>query len=159
MAAESGPEPPLEATIHIQASPDAVWSLVSDIKRMGEWSPQYRGGRWIGARGPAVGARFLGVNRQGRKWWVTTSRVVESDPGRVFAFRTEQNRATWVFRLEPDGNGGTNVVQRRELPTGRTALSTLAAKLFLGGNEKFDAILRADMQQTLTRIKAAAESA
>jgi hypothetical protein len=29
-----------EASIEINASPDAVYALVSDLPRMGEWSPE-----------------------------------------------------------------------------------------------------------------------
>jgi uncharacterized protein YndB with AHSA1/START domain len=151
-------EPPLEASVHVRAAPEAVWNLVADITRMGEWSPQCRGGRWLGReRGPMVGARFVGFNRQGWKWWPTTNLVVEAEPGRVFAFRTEQNRARWVFRLEPDGDG-TVLVQRRELPTGRSAFSHSAIRLMMGGNERFDADMQAGMQRTLERIKAVAEA-
>ena len=154
-------EPPLEASVHVDAAPDAVWRLVSDITRMGEWSPQCRGGRWLGRpNGPVVGARFVGFNRQGWKWWATTNKVVEAEPGRVFAFRTDQNRARWVFRLEPDGDGGgTTLVQRRELPDGRSALSTGFVRAFLGGNDRFDGELRDGMRRTLERIKAVAERA
>ena len=41
----------------VQAPPERVWELVSDITRAGEWSPEATGGRWRGdATGPAVGA-------------------------------------------------------------------------------------------------------
>jgi uncharacterized protein YndB with AHSA1/START domain len=43
----------------IAASPDALWKMVSDVTRMGEWSPENTGGEWLkGATGPAVGAKF-----------------------------------------------------------------------------------------------------
>lgn len=151
-------EPPLEASVHVQAAPETVWRLVTDVTRMGEWSPQCRGARWIGRRrGPVVGARFVGFNRQGWKWWLTTNRVVEAEHGRVFAFRTEQNRARWVFRLDGDGNGGTTLVQRRELPAGRSPVSTAFIGAFLGGNRSFDAGMQAGMRSTLERIRDAAE--
>ena len=48
-----------EVSIEIAASPEAVYALVSDITRMGEWSPECRECTWAnGATGPAVGARF-----------------------------------------------------------------------------------------------------
>ena len=47
----------------IAASAAEWYDMVSDLRRMGEWSPENRGGAWIkGARGPAVGARFKGSN-------------------------------------------------------------------------------------------------
>ncbi|HAS09465.1 MAG TPA: SRPBCC family protein, partial [Acidimicrobiaceae bacterium] len=46
----------------IAAPPQRVWELISDITRMGEWSPETTGGKWLkGATGPAVGARFRGT--------------------------------------------------------------------------------------------------
>ena len=35
-----------EASIEIQASPEAIYALVSDLPRMGEWSPECRGATW-----------------------------------------------------------------------------------------------------------------
>jgi polyketide cyclase/dehydrase/lipid transport protein len=35
-----------EASIEIHASPEAVYDLVSDLPRMGEWSPENIGGEW-----------------------------------------------------------------------------------------------------------------
>ena len=47
-----------EASIEINASPEAVYDLVSDLPRMGEWSPENIGGEWQGRRqGP--GGRSL----------------------------------------------------------------------------------------------------
>ncbi len=55
---------PVKVTKHINASPEAVWNLVTDLTRMGDWSPENKGGNWVkGATGPEVGAKFKGVNR------------------------------------------------------------------------------------------------
>ncbi|HEY0640223.1 MAG TPA: SRPBCC family protein [Pseudonocardiaceae bacterium] len=152
----SAAEPTLQAEVHVRATPEAVWDLVSDIRRMGEWSPQCRGGVWLGRRrGP--GARFVGINRAGWRWWPTTNRVVASERGSVFAFRTEQNRAIWSFHLEADG-GGTRLVQRRELPEGRSELSRRLIKAAMGGNERFDAAMERGMRRTLERVRAVAEA-
>lgn len=51
-------------TVEIAAAPDKVYAMVSDITRMGEWSPECVSCRWAkGATGPAVGARFKATNR------------------------------------------------------------------------------------------------
>jgi uncharacterized protein YndB with AHSA1/START domain len=155
---DSKPEPTIEETIQIDAPPEVVWNLVTDLARMGEWSGQARGGRWLGGRGAAAGARFLGSNKLGLAWWVTTCKVVEFDPPRSFAFRNEQNWARWVYRLEPDGNGGTTVVHRRELPDGRAPLARAFAKIVFGGPAKFDRSIPPAMRQTLAGIKTAAEA-
>ncbi|MQA13303.1 MAG: hypothetical protein GEV09_03775 [Pseudonocardiaceae bacterium] len=33
-----------EVTVQLAAAPERVWELVSDITRMGEWSPENTGG-------------------------------------------------------------------------------------------------------------------
>ena len=44
-----------EASIEINASPEAVYDLVSDLPRMGEWSPENVGGEWQGGGRGQVG--------------------------------------------------------------------------------------------------------
>jgi hypothetical protein len=55
-------------TVHVAAPPDRGWDLVSDVTRVGEFSPETFEAEWLGgASGPAVGAHFRGhVRRNGR---------------------------------------------------------------------------------------------
>jgi uncharacterized protein YndB with AHSA1/START domain len=93
----------------IAAPPQQVWELVSDITRMGEWSPESTGGTWIkGATGPEVGAKFKGTNEAGGKKWSTTCEVTECVPGERFAFAVTGGPfkvATWSYAFEPTGSG------------------------------------------------------
>src|SRR5205085_11261259 len=63
--------PPMdEVSIDIAAPRDKVWGLISDFGNMGTWSPELRRIIWLrGAKEPAVGARFLGINRHGVMAW------------------------------------------------------------------------------------------
>ena len=76
-------------TVHMAAPPDRVWALVSDVTRIGSYSPETFEAEWIdGATGPAVGASFRGhVKRNGKGpiYW-TTCTVTECVPGSTFAF-------------------------------------------------------------------------
>jgi uncharacterized protein YndB with AHSA1/START domain len=107
-------------TVHMAAPPEKVWSLVSDVTRIGEFSPETFEAEWLdGATGPSVGARFRGhVKRNGRGpvYW-TTCRVVACEEGRLFSFAVE-NRGkainTWSYRLEPAGDG-TDVTESFQL--------------------------------------------
>ena len=57
-----------ELAVHMTASPEAVDALVTDVRRMGEWSPECLGGAWLdGAVGSAVGTRFTGTNKRARR--------------------------------------------------------------------------------------------
>ena len=144
------------ASVTIAAAPGTVWDMVSDVTRMGEWSPECTGGRWIGKhRAPVVGARFVGFNRRGWARWATTCEVVEAEPGRSFAFRVRETGVVWGYRFEPDGDG-TVVTETRDNRGARTWLVRLAGP-FVGGMESHAEELREGMRQTLDRIKAAAE--
>ena len=150
----STPELTVETTI---AAPSArVWSLVSDLARMNEWSPQVV--RTVVLPSPArLGSRMFNLNQQGRKRWPTTGKVVRFSAEREIAFRIAENRSIWSFQLEPIADGGTRVSHRRETPQGVSMLSKVLTKLALGGQEPFVAELRQGMQQTLGRIKDAAQ--
>jgi uncharacterized protein YndB with AHSA1/START domain len=93
----------------VKADPVKVWELVSDLPRMGEWSPENTGGRWLGGEtGPRVGARFRGTNRRGPLRWSTTVEVVEATPGQRFAFDVTYgpvpiSRWEYTFTAEADG--------------------------------------------------------
>ena len=56
-----------EVTVHIDAPVAEVWALVSDVTRIGEFSPETFEAKWTsGSTGPEVGATFAGhVKRNG----------------------------------------------------------------------------------------------
>ena len=148
-------------SIDIAASPDRVYDLVSDITRMGEWSPEcYRCSWTKGATGPAVGARFKARNKGGRgPSWFNTPVVTAADPGREFAFNRSGpgiGSYTWryVFEAIPIGTRLTESFTA-ERPLGR-AMTWLTMK-WTGSGDR-DADLHQGMLTTLSRIKAAAEA-
>lgn len=102
----------IEVTRIIDASPDQVYAMVSDLTRMGQFSPENTGGKWLkGATGPAVGAKFEGTNAIGWRKWKTLAIVTAADPGSLFAFDVTAagcKVAGWGFALEP-AEGGTKV--------------------------------------------------
>jgi uncharacterized protein YndB with AHSA1/START domain len=146
------------ASIRIDAPPERVYDIVTDVAQMGRLSPECTGGRWLdGATGPAVGARFKGSNKRGLARWSTTNEVEEATPGEAFAFKTLQSGYRWIYRFEPDGDG-TVVTERREPFRDRPRLAKVFTQLLLGGEDGHTEELRAGMQQTLERLKAIAES-
>ena len=59
--------PTVEAEVFIEAPPERVWELVSDIVLMGEWSPEYDGGEWLdGATGARSRRALQGAQQPGR---------------------------------------------------------------------------------------------
>jgi uncharacterized protein YndB with AHSA1/START domain len=148
----------LEDRIEIDAPPALVWGLVSDVRRMPEWSPQVDSVRLrAGFAAVELGAEFTNRNHQGELEWTTHGQIVRWDPEREVAFRIEENWTVWSFRLDRTPAGGTRVTQRRETPAGISDFSLQLTDDYLGGQVTFTAILRAGMRQTLERLKAAAE--
>ena len=103
------------ANVVIDRPAHEVWAAITDVTRMGEWSPECVGGRWAGdATGPGVGARFEGDNVAkfaGRtvKRWTTTSEVTVCEPDSVFEFVAE-GYTTWRYELMPS-SAGTRVTE------------------------------------------------
>jgi uncharacterized protein YndB with AHSA1/START domain len=143
-------------TVHVDAPPGAVWRVVSDVTRMGEWSPECRKVLLLGAKRPGLGVRMVGINRRGLVVWPTVSRIVRFEADRAVAWKTRESGATWTYELDPS-EGGTRLTGRRDL-TGYTTLTRVAAPL-IGGAAGHDRELADGIRTTLGRIKAAAEGA
>ena len=146
-------------TVHMDASPAEVWALVSDVTRIGEFSPETFEAEWVGdADGPAVGARFRGhVKRNGRgpTYW-SPCEVTECEPERVFGFAVGSaarpiNR--WRYELAPAEGGGTDVTESFRLAD--SIPTKIYWTLFGWARGKTN---REGMRTTLERIKAVVES-
>jgi Polyketide cyclase / dehydrase and lipid transport len=100
---------PTAVTRDIAAPAEKVWMLVTDLPRMGEWSPENAGGKWAkGATGPALGAVFTGTNKNGLRRWSTTVTVVGCQPHTLFEFAVTSGPlavATWRYDIEDTDNG------------------------------------------------------
>jgi uncharacterized protein YndB with AHSA1/START domain len=145
-------------TLHIDAPPEKVWALVSDITKMGSYSPEVFEAEWIeGATGPALGAKYRGHvkrNEKGPTYW-TTCRVTECTPGEVFEFAVvmrDRPMNTWRYEFKAV-DGGTDATESFQLA------DNLLTKLWrpLGGILRENRNER-DMLRTLQRVKAVAEA-
>lgn len=145
----------LEASIDIAAAPEQVWNVISNLKRMPEFSPQTLRMQPIGKK-IRTGTWTINFNTDGKAYWPTTSRVVRFEPNKAIAFRVNENRAIWSFTLEPTTDG-TRLVQRRDCPNGTTWFSRKSIDAAMGGEEHFEQVLVQGMNETLGRIKATLE--
>ena len=149
----------IEVNEEIAAPAQRVYDMVADLTRMGEWSPENTGGRWLrGATGPAVGARFRGTNRAGWRFWATTVTVREAEPGRRFAFDVDVAGipvSNWGYEFS-EASGATRVT---ETWTDRRPGWMRTASIPVTGVRDRAEHNRRNMQETLRRLKAAAESA
>lgn len=144
-------------TVHMKAEPGAVWDLVSDVTRIGEFSPETFEAKWTrGSTGPEAGAWFKGHvkrNGVGPVYW-TSCQVVECEPGKAFGFTVmagDRSVNTWTYRLAA-ANGGTDVTESFALTP---AVWTKVYWALLGWAR--GRTNRNGMRQTLERIKAVVE--
>lgn len=150
----------MRESVHVDAPPEVVWRLVSDLPRMGEWSPESTGGRWVaGSTGPAVGATFQGTNRKGSRRWSTRSTIVECEEPRAIAWDVKAGPlpvARWRYEIEPDGYAACSVTESWD--DHRSGWFRWVTGKALGVADRADHN-RTNMRATLERLKAAAEAA
>jgi uncharacterized protein YndB with AHSA1/START domain len=156
MTADRTPERELRAEATIAAPPGRVWSLVTDVSRMPEWSPELVRMLPLKRGGMRRGQWYLGINRRKGVVWPTRSVVAVLEPGRSVAWDTTTSGARWIWEVAPSGEG-THVVHRRPVPERQTLLSQVFARLFLGGVEDHADELETGMAATVQRLKAVAE--
>jgi len=146
-------------TVHMAASPQVVWDLLSDVTRIGELSPETFEGEWLaGASAPAVGAKFRGhVRRNGRgpTYW-TICRVTHCEPGAVFAFDVlgpaDRVVNSWRYDLTAAADGTDVTESFRLADNPLTKLYWAIAGRWRGRTN------RAGMRATLERAKAIVEA-
>jgi uncharacterized protein YndB with AHSA1/START domain len=148
----------VSVTREIGVPADQVWAMVSDLTRMGEWSPENEGATWLkGATGPTPGATFRGTNRNGKKTWSTDGTVVDAEPGRLFTFRTTAagfKVAEWRYAFETTATG-CRVTETWIDQRGR--LAKILGTPVSGVSDRATHN-RASMEETLDRLKDAAEA-
>jgi len=148
----------VEVSEQVRADPATVYALVSDVTRMGSWSPETTSCRWLdGATGPAVGAKFRGSNRHGPVLrWSTTCTVTDADPGRRFAFDVDYAGvpiSTWSYDFVPTADGCTVTESWTDL---RPRVMRVASVPIMGVADRAKHNRRG-METTLAALRATAE--
>lgn len=145
----------------VDADPDAVWDVVRDPTRVGEWSHECVAATWLGGATHAEpGARFRGRNHQGLLRWGRVCEVLSAD-GHELVWRTVPTRlypdsSIWRIRVEP-ADGGTRLVQTFEVVRGPKILDPIYATIAPNHRDR-DAALREDLRRlgAVARSSAAA---
>jgi uncharacterized protein YndB with AHSA1/START domain len=146
------------AEIVIQAPPQAIWSIVSDVTRVGEWSGECQGCLWESPASRAeVGARFRGRNRRGSMRWSRVNQFFSVREPEELVWRTMpgglySDSVEWRITLTPEGDG-TRVSQSFEV----IKLSK-AVELFIGVILPAHKDRTADLGDDLRRLKTLVES-
>ena len=106
-------------TVTIDAPAEVVYDLVSDITRMGEWSPVCVGGEWDDPdRAGEPGQWFTGHNRLPEREWQTRCQVETAEPGREFTWTVGEQYVRWGYHLEQTPTGTALTERWAFLPAG-----------------------------------------
>jgi hypothetical protein len=155
--------PTAEVEVLVEAPPERVWALVTDIDLPARFSQELLGAEWLD-EGPGLGARFVGRSRhEALGAWETTSWVNRYEPLRAFGWAVsdpDEPSATWWFELEEE-EGGVRLRQCARMGPAPSGLSIAIAAM----PEKEERIVARRLQEfernmlaTLEGMKQLAES-
>lgn len=140
------------------AAPEAVWRIIADVTRVGEWSHECCEARLArGAQLPAPGTRFRGWNRSGIFRWTRSCVFTIVDPPRQLAWKTcgfwgRADSTEWRMILEPAGDG-TRIVQTYDVLHVTPGLDQVYWLLIKAHRDRRDALT-----QDVERLAALAET-
>lgn len=153
-------EPNATAEVDVEASPEDVYTLVSDLPSLSRVTEEFARGSWLdGATEAKVGARFRGRNRKGWRRWSTVATVTTMDPGRRFAFDVSSlgfiPLSRWQYDLEPTETG----CRVRESTWSRVPGWFVPVGAVVTGSLDRARSNQRNIEQTLQRLKSALEKA
>jgi hypothetical protein len=148
--------PDFESSVEIDATPEQLYALVSDLPRMGEWSPECTHVTWSSGTTYAVpGARFIGHNQVGVFRWFTQGVVVDASPGSRFSFRIHFGPMPISFWSYDLAAGPAGCVVTESWTDLRPKAYSYPARLIFGSRTARN---RAGIRHTLQALKSSAEA-
>jgi hypothetical protein len=158
----------LTRRIPVARPPAVLYDMISDVTRVGEWSPVCRACEWEDGSSPSVGAVFVGHNVTPERSWDRRCKVLVADGGREFAFATigtprgddtnEDGMTRWGYTLTAI-EGGTDVEESWQLtPSGLETVNAMPEKQ---RDEIVETVLPntlSGMEETLANLKRVAEA-
>jgi uncharacterized protein YndB with AHSA1/START domain len=154
-------------TIHIEASPERVWALITDVERIVDFSPECVKIEWLGgAIAPQVGARFAGTSRIDSFEWTRNCTITALQEPNLFAYEVadeadESPQSRWSFEIQADASGAVLTQRFSHVPTGRSTVRIIAeadpaaAEQTVAERAK---MLKTDMRRTLEAMRGVLES-
>jgi ribosome-associated toxin RatA of RatAB toxin-antitoxin module len=146
-------------SVTIDSPPEAVYALVADVTRMGEFSPVCKSAQWI----DDDHTRFTGDNVLPDMQWTTTCRVDVAEPGQEFTFTNlgmdgARELVRWSYTMAPAAGGTTLDEHWEVLPGYGDFWASVAPNSSL--EDYLDSVVdrtHSGMAETLANIKTAAE--
>lgn len=145
-------------TITVARGVDEVFAMVTDLSRMGEWSPACKA-CWLddGAEF-TVGAWFTGRNEDNGQFVETRSQIVAVEPGRVFAFQPGGDLVRWQYDFAELRSCAAVTESWTLLPAGVAMFHKVFGADAAAQIEDKRRWAREGMTQTLSAIKRVAEA-
>ena len=145
----------LEISETIEADAAAIYALISDLPRMGEWSTENIGGEWTSGTPGAVGSRLLGTNRIKSFERSDPVEITVAEPDACFEFVAAPDDGPyvrWTYRLEPL-EMATRVTEIWDVIDLPPSLAKMTDEQLAGRK----AAVQGTIEATLAGIKASAE--
>ena len=151
-----------EVEVIAQAGPAAIWAVLTDVTRVGEWSHECHTAEWLdGATGAAPGVRFRGRNQSGWARWARSCTITVCYPPGEFVYHTQGgllgDSSEWRFVLEPTPGGGTVIRQSFRILAGQAWADRLIWRLVPAHHDRL-AALRGDLERLATLAAAEEKS-
>ena len=108
-------------SILVARSAECLYDMVSDVTRIGEWSPVCKACWWDEGSSARAGDWFTGSNTTADRTWETRSEVVVAERGREFAFVVGGSYVRWGYTFTVIGEG-TRVTESWEFLPGGIAM-------------------------------------
>ncbi len=106
-------DPCVTATVQIDARPDVVYRLITDLPTLASLAEEAVAMEWRKGNAVRPGAVFTGHNENGRRRWSTKCTVTDAEPGRLFAFDVRHSVlpiARWQYDIVA-ADGGCRVTE------------------------------------------------
>jgi hypothetical protein len=142
--------------------------MISDVTRVGEWSPVCRACEWEDGSSASVGGVFIGHNVTPKRSWDMRCKVFVADRGREFAYATigtpggddadECGMTRWGYTFT-SVEGGTDVEESWQLtPSALQTVNAMPEKQRDTIVETVMPITLSGMEETMTDPKRVAEA-
>ena len=147
---------PITGHVTWQSAADVndLWEILTDVTRMGQWSPECTGCSWLNHGAPVgVGSRFRGTNRWGPMRWATICTIEVFEVDNCFAYSARhwsgaQTRWSYKFARHQAGTLIRESFESVESPTIVLLLDRLTGR---------PRRLKRQVRTTLARLSAFAE--
>ncbi|MFD4323614.1 SRPBCC family protein [Nocardioides sp. NPDC058538] len=141
------------ASAVVRADPQRAYDVISDVRRIPEWSPECIRVERLDD------VRFRGHNRRRSGRWTTTARIVAADPGREFGFvvgLVGRDFTRWTYRLEPHPDG-CQVIEEIEMCMDLPFLALLFERVALRVKDR-RTDLKGNLDSSLRRLRTIIEA-